>query len=341
MKGILHKSAAFTLVELLVVITIISILMGLLLPAVQAAREAARRIQCGNHVKQLALAAMSHESSQQFFPTGGWNQAWLGHPDRGFGKSQPGGWIYNILPYIEQQSLRDLGAGGSDMSIEDANVKRLGTPISILNCPSRRPAVLFQFSYGIKFKLTNDAQIASVARSDYAMNAGDYAQWHKVLPTDFSDADMKKNSNWDDMSRQTGISHQRSQVTLADIRDGASNTFLIGEKYANRDHYTDGKNGGDKNTMYCGGDNDLLRWTGYKGSVTDSSGTVNNLPVQDRSTPTLEGNEVQWFGSVHAGGFNMSFCDGSIHAISYSIDGEVYRRLGNRKDGQPIDGSRF
>jgi len=93
--------------------------------------------------------------------------------------------------------------------------------------------------------------------------------------------------------------------------------------------------------MYCGGDHDLLRWTGFKGSVSDSSGTVNNRPMQDRSTTYTESDEVKWFGSVHAGGFNMSFCDGSIHTISYSIDGEVYRRLGNRKDGQPIDGSRF
>ena len=136
------------------------------------------------------------------------------------------------------------------------------------------------------------------------------------------------------MSHQTGICHQRSRVKLCDIVDGASNTFLIGEKYINRDHYADGNDWGDAATMYCGGDLELLRWTGYLGAV-------GNPPTADRSTPTPEGSTVQWFGSAHAGSFNMSFCDGSVRKINYSIDGEVYRRLGNRKDGLPIDGSRF
>jgi len=181
--------------------------------------------------------------------------------------------------------------------------------------------------------------ITLVARSDYAMNGGDYVQWRlKVPPTDLAQGD-KPTFKWDDMSLQTGISYQRSQVTMASITDGASNTFLIGEKYMSSDHYTDGKNGGDRMTMYCGGDNDLLRWTAIDGTIGTS--TANNLPVQDRSTPTVEGDEVQWFGSAHAGGFNMSFCDGSVRTISYLIDGEVYRRLGNRQDALPVDGSRF
>ena len=141
------------------------------------------------------------------------------------------------------------------------------------------------------------------------------------------------------MSHQNGVSYQRSQVTMADITDGVSNTFLIGEKYISSNHYADGKDLGDSETMYCGDDLDLLRWTGINGTV--GTATNNNLPVRDRSTPTSEGNRVQWFGSAHANGFNMSFCDGSVCTISYSIDAEVYRRLGNRKDGLPIDGSQY
>ena len=102
----------FTLVELLVVITIIGILIALLLPAVQAAREAARRLQCQNNLKQLALGCLNHEQSQGYLPAAGCGKPmpwlWVGDPDEGFGKQQHGGWFYNILPFIEQQALHDL-----------------------------------------------------------------------------------------------------------------------------------------------------------------------------------------------------------------------------------------
>src|SRR6476620_9930575 len=102
----------FTLVELLVVIAIIGILVALLLPAVQGAREAARRAQCKNHLKQLALGFILHEDAHKFLPTGGWGYMWMSHPSQGFGLNQPGGWGFTTLPYIEQQAIYDYGAGG-------------------------------------------------------------------------------------------------------------------------------------------------------------------------------------------------------------------------------------
>lgn len=105
------KRSGFTLVELLVVIAIIGVLIGLLLPAVQAARESARQSQCKSNLKQLTLAFVSHEAAQRHLPAGGWSARWIGDPNRGYGPAQPGGWLYNILSFIEHGDLRSIGGG--------------------------------------------------------------------------------------------------------------------------------------------------------------------------------------------------------------------------------------
>ena len=85
--------------------------IALLLPAVQAAREAVRRTQCENNLKQIGLAAQIHVNVYKFFPTSGWGPNWVGDPDRGFGVNQPGGWCYNLLPFIDEKPIREFGRG--------------------------------------------------------------------------------------------------------------------------------------------------------------------------------------------------------------------------------------
>jgi prepilin-type N-terminal cleavage/methylation domain-containing protein len=318
---------AFTLVELLVVIAIIGILVALLLPAVQSAREAARRLQCQNHLKQMGLAALNHESAQNFFPSNGWGWAWVGDPDRGYGKRQPGGWIYDVLPYCEQGALHDMAKGVTDNSQRRALTAQMTqTPIAMFNCPSRRPARPFTAFYsGSPKNAFNANDTPTHARSCYAVNGGNVATSFTGIndPTQYDNNSASVNPGW--LNDATGISFLRSEVTMGEIKDGTSNTYFAGEKYINTDHYTTGEDGADNTSMYQGHDWDVMRW----GNATD-------LPKQDRK------GVASWnsFGGPHATGFNAVLCDGSVHNISYSIDGDTHFRLANRRDGLVVDHSR-
>ncbi|MDW8036999.1 MAG: DUF1559 domain-containing protein, partial [Thermoguttaceae bacterium] len=255
----------FTLVELLVVITIIGILIALLLPAVQSAREAARRTQCANNLKQLALAILEHEQAIGHFPTGGWGWAWMGDPDRGFGLRQPGGWIYNILPFMEQQALHDLGLGQSESVKKAEAAKMAATPISSLNCPSRRRPQAFPVPEG--WVAYNCNSVSAAARNDYAINQGDRGISNFSGPSSYSEGDNPNWSGWPaDKKQMTGISFVQSQVTAAEVRDGTSNTYLVGEKYLNPDRYLNGTSPADNRGMYQGEDFDIGRWVGVSSS---------------------------------------------------------------------------
>jgi len=154
-----------------VVITIIGILIALLLPAVQAAREAARRAQCTNNLKQVGLAAMNHESAHGILPIGGWGCAWVGEPDRGFSTANRR-LHYNVLPYMEQQALHDMGANGDEV----ATRQRVATPIAGFICPTRRKPVAYPNNLGASFYNFINAGIAEpgqIGKSDYAANAGE------------------------------------------------------------------------------------------------------------------------------------------------------------------------
>jgi prepilin-type processing-associated H-X9-DG protein len=317
------------LVELLVVITIIGILIALLLPAVQSAREAARRTQCSNNLKQMGLACLTHHEAHAQFPAGGWGYNWLGEPDQGFGRDQPGGWIYNILPYLEQQALRDLGANQTDATVKASQLTEMSrTPLAVLHCPTRRKPIATAPKDW--WDPVNGNAVSTVAKTDYAACLGDVpGDWDVYAgPSSLSQGLDSAYTGWPDVSAHNGICTLRSQVSIAQVRDGTSNTYLIGEKYLQPEHYE-----GSAGSNYDAGDNESA-YTGYNRDMLRSTATV---PRQDRLGFYL----TYEFGSAHSSGLNMVFCDGSVRSISYSIDPLTHRYLGSRSDLQPIDDSKF
>jgi prepilin-type N-terminal cleavage/methylation domain-containing protein len=326
------RKHGFTLVELLVVITIIGILIALLLPAVQAAREAARRAQCSNHLKQLALGCMSHEQAQGFLPSAGWAYWWSGDPDRGFNRKQPGGWCYNVLPFIEQPAIHEIGAGLDLSSKKAALVMLAQSPLAVLHCPSRREPILYPTAY----QVYNVNASSLCARTDYAANLGTtgsgyYSLWNSGWGAsgDPSFADDPA-FVWPSVAGYNGAFVPTTVVKMTDIEDGATNTFLLGEKYLCADHYIDGSEPADNNAVYQGYDWDNTRWSVW-------NGTTYSTPLQD--TPGFSDSDD--FGSAHAGSLNMAICDGSVRSVSYTIDAMTYGHLCDRKDGTANDASKL
>jgi prepilin-type N-terminal cleavage/methylation domain-containing protein len=309
---------AFTLVELLVVIAIIATLIGLLLPAVQSARESARRTQCSNHLKQIALGCLVHEQTRRHFPSGGWGYHWVGDPDQGYGVNQPGGWIYNILSFVEQESIRTTGAGEPSEEKRDSLVRAMATPIPTFNCPSRRPSRAYPLDWpGLVF--TNTNQPNEVARSDYAINCGSHSRNQIYTGPSSLDEGLSTGYPWPDVSDHDGISYQRSLIRVATVTDGLSKTYLVGEKYLDPGSYLDGRNGADNECMLVGYDNDIYRNT-YSSPFQDMLGLY----------------IYTVFGSAHQDSLFMSMCDGSVRSVAYGIDPEVWRWQGGSTDGQTL-----
>jgi prepilin-type N-terminal cleavage/methylation domain-containing protein len=318
----------FTLVELLVVIAIIGVLVALLLPAVQAARESARRMQCQNHLKQIGLAWHNHNDTYGHLPTGGWGWGWVGDPDEGVGVKQPGGWAFNILPFVEAQDIYNIARGKVGQPKQADLARMVGTPVKFYNCPSRRKPGLYPITSTSR---RNFEPVSLGAKTDYAANCGDQ-QWNEynegppnLNPSNPVPPDQVPPGTANGPRVYTGVCYACSKIRFAEISDGTSNTIMVGEKFLHPTRWATGVDAADNENLYVGFNNDHFR----------SSGTNYYPPRADNPNPNFA--NLQVWGSAHTSVFNVVLCDGSVRGISYTIAQQPFRSLGNKADGMQLD----
>jgi prepilin-type N-terminal cleavage/methylation domain-containing protein len=317
----------FTLVELLVVIAIIGVLVSLLLPAVQSAREAARRIQCSNHLKQFGLAVHNFHDTNRELPNLG--HGWWWHINFANGNLPNGtpiytntggqlvrnrhigmGWGYQILPFMEQQNVYD---GGNLPTNYQKSILAIRTPITEHFCPSRRGRRLLPVN-GEWYSEPNVYPRGSLGNYPHA-------------PTDYAACCLDNNGRLGAMVRITNPANLDSNdgyepTNFASIIDGTSNTLFIAEKRLNVTYINQYQ--GDDNEGYTSGfDHDTVRF-----------GDRAFPPLRDIKATSADG--AQRFGSSHPAGFNALMGDGSVRLMSYTVNNVMFEFICRREDGNTV-----
>lgn len=324
-----RRKRGFTLIELLVVIAIIAILIALLLPAVQQAREAARRTQCKNHLKQIGLAIHNYHDVYNMFPTGVGYSLW--------------GWKVFILPYIDQSAQYNLINFTDGISTDIAGVCRgqgstscytsqhqsnaltaagrqhwATTPFTVLGCPSDPRG---NTPYNTTLPVINanyhgvcgDVDSVVRANNNYGPNSR-----HRIITTGGGTEPFPGNPGL--FSEYNGVFRYVARVRIGDVTDGTSNTFMVGERAVDVSH--------SWGWTLTGTEGDSMLGTGRPMWPTSN---FSNLPPNNYTSATSP-----VFSSNHTGGAHFLMADGAVRFVSVNIDFTNYRALGTTSGGEIV-----
>jgi len=340
MSRYLSGRKAFTLIELLVVIAVIVILVALLLPAVQQAREAARRSTCKNNMRQIGLAYHNYHDVHLTFPPG---------HTRVFATSEWARWsgMSMVLPYLEQGNVYNQIQFGLPIYATNTNERAVQTHIQTFRCPSDAGADFSTAGVANTAYLIDDTLVSNMQHTNYVLNYG----VRPMIGSNLVLADGK------------GLGYGNSRVRIRDVKDGTSNTVLLGEHRLLRgcETYWGGApnapndkrelgqmyGGGGLYFFVSDGDNQVDDSAEINAPTTPSV-TLDNRKVDCTGKPfTAFMGEYGIFGSVHKGGCHFLMVDGTVRFVNENVDsnGAVtvgstmrqYQRLLHRNDGQTVD----
>jgi prepilin-type N-terminal cleavage/methylation domain-containing protein/prepilin-type processing-associated H-X9-DG protein len=327
-----RRARGFTLIELLVVIAIIGVLIALLLPAVQAARAAARRIQCVNNLKQIGLGMMNHHELQGTLPWGAKN-------------SPAQSWAFLVLPYLEQVQMFNA-ANMDQASTTFANATVIQTNLSLFNCPSDPRAGKFWIS-------PTPASLPSRAKGNYMVNWGNSDYEQNMLPTDsFAPAVLGAFGSVLSIRGPFRVNNTTTAITpfgIRDITDGTSGTMMASEiKIVPDAATTSGLRSDSRGDVWSGTTKCGYMFTAAtppNSPIVDQLDGKNGCPDPASDPPCYRAQgaqrEFNAARSHHPGGVNALFCDGSVRFIKDTVNLATWRALSTMDGGEVLSADAY
>ncbi|QDT66515.1 DUF1559 domain-containing protein [Calycomorphotria hydatis] len=316
----LSSRRGFTLVELLVVIAVVSTLIAILLPAIQQAREAARRSECKNNLKQLGLALHNYHDNFGRFPPGHANDTW----QRWQGSGNHGGWLSRLLPFIDEVNLyNSLHPHNVDLSVTPDGRPAYEIVLPQLICPSDNHNGVWTGSQSYpadQLRAISNYSASMGSQHNTPIGCATHLNYFGTGP------DSRNDDPTQSLDRLSGvIGHVAVSAAIRDITDGTSNTIVFGEvRPACSNHVRRGWLAA--NSLYTG---------------TGVAINFNTCEGEQGSGLGCHAHAGQWatsqgFKSIHSGGCQFTLCDGSVRFISENINMVTYQQLGDRRDGQVV-----